>query len=79
MVGLLPRNRQGRRCRIIRGMERRKRGRPEMNNGIRKIVMAAAAVLMVGGNGAARAGEAPARLAVYVNGVLEFACRAPRA
>jgi hypothetical protein len=53
-------------------MERLKRDRPEMKNGIRNIVLTAAAVLIVGGNGAARAGETPARLALYVNGVLEF-------
>lgn len=53
-------------------MERRQRGWPEMNNGIRNIVVAATAVLIVDGNGAARVQGAPARLALYVNGVLEF-------
>ena len=43
-----------------------------MKNGIRNIVVAAPAVLIVGGNGAAWAQEAPASLALYVNGVLEY-------
>jgi hypothetical protein len=42
-----------------------------MRNGTRNSLLAAAAALMVGGPGAPRAEEAPARLAIYVNGVLE--------
>ncbi|HKM69291.1 MAG TPA: hypothetical protein VJX94_04300 [Stellaceae bacterium] len=43
-----------------------------MKNGIRIILLAGAAALIVSANGAARAEEASATLAVYVNGVLEY-------
>jgi hypothetical protein len=42
-----------------------------MRNGTRNFLLAATAALMVGGHGAARAEEAPARLAIYVNGALD--------
>jgi hypothetical protein len=42
-----------------------------MKNGMRIILLAGAAALVVGANGAALVEEAPAMLAVYVNGVLD--------